>query len=86
MARPTHPRKEIEQALRFSEQRGWEVKVGGAHAWGKMYCPFNDSECRCGEFCIASVWSTPRNPVSHARALRRVVEKCVNLADRVDLN
>tara|TARA_R110002073_G_scaffold179998_1_gene338447 strand:- start:216 stop:368 length:153 start_codon:yes stop_codon:yes gene_type:complete len=50
MARPTHPRKEIEQALRFAEQRGWEVKV------------------------------------SHARALRRVVEKCVNLADRVDLN
>jgi hypothetical protein len=43
---------------------------------GKVYCPYNDDECRCGEFCITSVWSTPRNPASHARALRRVVDKC----------
>jgi hypothetical protein len=44
--------------------------------WGKVYCPYNDDECRCGEFCIAIVWSTPRNPGSRARALRRVVDKC----------
>ena len=25
------------------------------------------------QFCITSVWSTPRNPGNHARALRRVV-------------
>ncbi|MBC52444.1 MAG: hypothetical protein CMQ34_01260 [Gammaproteobacteria bacterium] len=80
MARPRHPRKEIENVLRFAEQHEWLVKVGGAHAWGKIYCPYNDSECRCGEFCITCVWSTPRNPVGHARALRRVVEKCARQA------
>ena len=41
-----------------------------------MYCPYNDEECRCGEFCITSVWSTPKNPGNHARALRRVVDNC----------
>jgi len=41
-----------------------------------MYCPYNDEECRCGEFCITSIWSTPKNPGNHARALRRVVDNC----------
>lgn len=76
MARPSHPKKEIEAALPHAEEQGWRVDAGGGHAWGKIYCPYNDDECRCGEFCITSVWSTPRNPVSHARALRRVVDKC----------
>ncbi len=39
-------------------------------------CPYNDEECRCGEFCITSIWSTPKNPGNHARALRRVVDNC----------
>jgi len=43
---------------------------------GRIYCPYNDEECRCGEFCITSVWSTPKNPGNHARALRRVVDNC----------
>ena len=76
MSRSLHPKKEIEAALKLAEVQGWRVEVGGGHAWGKVYCPYNDDECRCGEFCITSVWSTPRNPVSHARALRRVVDKC----------
>jgi hypothetical protein len=41
-----------------------------------MYCPYDDPECRGGEFCIASIWSTPRNPGNHARQLRRVVDNC----------
>ncbi|RUO26573.1 hypothetical protein CWE09_07675 [Aliidiomarina minuta] len=76
MSRPPHPKKEVEAALQHAESKGWRVEVGGAHAWGKIYCPYNDDECRCGEFCITSVWSTPRNAVSHARALNRVVNKC----------
>ena len=61
MARPIHPRKEIEEALRYAEEHGWRVEQGGIHAWGRIYCPYNDPECRCGEFCITSIWSTPRN-------------------------
>jgi hypothetical protein len=75
MARARHPKKEVEEALRHAEANGWRITVGGSHAWGKMYCPYNDAECRCGEFCIASIWSTPRNPGTHARQ-RRVVDNC----------
>lgn len=76
MARPSHPKKEVEAALRQAEENGWRVEVGGSHACGRMYCPGNDAECRCGEFCITSIWSAPKNPGNHARALRRVVNNC----------
>lgn len=71
MPRHVHPKKDVEDALRHAENAGWRVTVGGSHAWGRMYCPYNDKDCRCGEFCITSVWSTPKSPGSHARALRR---------------
>jgi hypothetical protein len=76
MARSSHPDKDIEKALKYAEANGWHIEVGGAHAWGRMYCPYDDSECRCGKFCIANVWSTPRNAGDHAKALRRVVDNC----------
>jgi hypothetical protein len=76
MIRARHPKKEVEETLRHAEERGWRVEVGGSHAWGRMYCPYNDPTCRCGEFCITSIWSTPRNAGNHARALRRIVENC----------
>lgn len=76
MRRSRHPKKEIEEAIRYAEDCGWSIGVGGSHAWGRMYCPYNDSECRWGEFCITSIWSTPRNVVSHARLLKRVVDNC----------
>lgn len=61
-------------ATRKARAGAW--KWGDSHAWGKMYCPLNDAECRCGEFCIACIWSTPKNATNHARALRRVVDHC----------
>lgn len=76
MSHVCDPDKDIEAALRFAEARGWRLRVGGSHAWGRMYCPYNDSKCRSGEFCVASIWSTPRNTCNHARVLRRVVENC----------
>ncbi|RZS80789.1 hypothetical protein [Pigmentiphaga kullae] len=78
MNRPTHPKKDIEESLRHAERLGWRVEAGGSHAWGRIYCPYNDVTCRCGEFCIATVWSTPRSPGNHARALRRVVDNCIS--------
>lgn len=76
MARASHPKKEVEEALRYAERNGWRVEIGGGHAWGKLYCPYNDKECRCGIHCITSVWSTPKNPGNHANAIRRVVDNC----------
>jgi hypothetical protein len=42
-----------------------------------MFCPCNDPDCRCGEFCITVIWGTPRHPENHARQLRRVVDGCI---------
>jgi len=84
MNRKKHPKKEIEAALKYAEKHGWTIKVAGGHAWGKMYCPNNDKECRCGEFCISSIWSTPRNPVNHARQIRRIVDNCTSLENMED--
>lgn len=76
MSRARHPDKDIEAALQFAEDRGWRLRMACGHAWGRMYCPYNDTDCRCGEFCIVSIWSTPRSGSHHARASRRVVENC----------
>jgi len=76
MARKPHPKPDIEAALKHAEAEGWRVEAGGSHAWGRMYCPYDDDACRCGEFCIASIWSTPRNARNHAKQIRRVVDNC----------
>lgn len=76
VTRSKHPKKEIEEALKHAEAQGWRVEVGGSHAWGRIYCPYNNDGCRCGEFCITSVSSTPRSAGNHAKALRRVVDNC----------
>lgn len=76
MERKKHLKKEIEQALVYAEKKDWRVETGGSHAWGKIYCPFNDKDCRCGEFCIASIWSTPKSPHHHARQIKRIIDNC----------
>ena len=76
MSRQRHPKPEVEGALRHAEAHGWIVELGGSHAWGRMYCPWNDDACRCGEFCIVSIWSTPKNPGNHGRQIRRAVDRC----------
>lgn len=81
MGRARHPKKEVEEAIRYAESLGWRVEVGSSHCWGRLYCPYNDAECRCGEFCITSIWSTPKNPGNHARQLKRVVENCTRRRD-----
>jgi hypothetical protein len=81
MAR-SHPKKEVQDALEYAESKGWRIEVGGAHAWGKMYCPNNDKECRCGIHCITSIWSTPKNPGNHAKDIRRVVDNCIRVDER----
>jgi len=77
MERRRHPDKEIEAALRHAEAYGWQIVAMGHHGWGKMYCPTYSATCRCGEFCISVIWCTPRNAFNHARALRRVADKCI---------
>lgn len=76
MGRKSHPNKEIEHALQHAEDNGWRITPSKGHPFCKIFCPYNNAECRCGLFCIASVWSTPSNPVSHAREIKRIVDNC----------
>lgn len=71
MARPRHPKAEIEKAVRYAEQQGWRVEMSNGHAWGRLFCPHAN---RNG--CIVSVYSTPASEGNHARHLRRVVDRC----------
>jgi hypothetical protein len=80
MARPKHPDKDVEAALQHAEDHKWRIEPARGHAWGRMYCPYNDQECRCGQFCISSVWSTPKNPGTHAKQIRQRVDNCTTRA------
>lgn len=63
-----HPKKEVEEALRYCEEQGWEVeKTAPGHRWGVV---------RCGKGCEVSVWSTPKNPGNHAKRIRKAPDKC----------
>jgi len=78
MPRKPHPKPDIEKALQYAEGQGWEIRKATGHAWGVLYCPYNDKECRCGEFCKSSISSTPKNIGNHAKQIRRVVDKCTS--------
>jgi len=71
MPRSRHPDKEIEEAVAYAEQQGWTVKPVKGHAWGSLYCAHHDRDG-----CKVSVWSTPRSPGNHARALVRAIDRC----------
>ncbi|MBW3579216.1 MAG: hypothetical protein KY462_16085 [Actinobacteria bacterium] len=77
MTRRRHPKKEVEAALRYAEDRGWTVvPTAGGHRWGYMRCP---QRTRQGH--QESVWSTPRNSDLHAARLRRAVDRCQHVGD-----
>src|SRR5947208_14644017 len=59
-----HPNKEIEAALQYARSKGWSViKSLKGHCWGIIRC----SHGRGGS--QKSVWSTPKNPQNHAKAI-----------------
>jgi hypothetical protein len=67
-----HPNKHIREALKYAEQQGWMIRKssGRTHAWGVVYCQFGHRPC------WMSIYSTPKNPESHARDIRRTVDRC----------
>jgi hypothetical protein len=71
MARPRHPDKHIEKAIRYAESLGWRVELSNGHAWGHLLCP---ERSRDGH--IVPIWSTPRNAENHARHIQREVDLC----------
>ena len=75
MSRPKHPKKEIEEAVKYAESQGWTFKAPGksAHVWGTMLCPEKSREGhRFG------VYSTPKVPAHHAKRLKGAVDECAH--------
>jgi hypothetical protein len=69
--RPRHPNKDIEAAVQHAEAASWVWSKGKGHCWGRLKCP---SGKRGG--CQFSIWSTPKNPVAHARQILKRVGDC----------
>jgi hypothetical protein len=70
MTRGVHPKKEIRDALSSARAAGIEItpKPGShGHSWGHLRC------LTCGDF--KSVWSTPKNPASHAKDIARWADR-----------
>ncbi|MDE2977517.1 MAG: hypothetical protein OXU63_08345 [Acidobacteriota bacterium] len=78
--RRRHPKKEVEAAVREAEKAGWTVTLNRrGYRWGVMKC---GEASRSG--CRESIWSTPRDPVNHAKRLRRVIKRCPHGWNRPD--
>jgi hypothetical protein len=82
LARKRHKHKQIEAAIQFAEENGWNLRPPGksAHCFGVLLCPHNDEKCRCGVFCQMSIWGSPRAPESFAQKIIRTVENCIYFA------
>lgn len=76
MSRPRHTDKHIELAVQYAEKLGWRVQLSRGHAWGHILCPKSDRDG-----CSYAVWSTPKNPETHARQLRRNIDCCAHLEE-----
>jgi len=62
-----HPNKEIRKALELARQSGWNLQAGNGHRFGTV---------RCGAGCAVAIWSTPRNPSTHAKRIREALARC----------
>lgn len=61
-----HAKKEIADALRRAEEAGFLIKRNHrGHRWGELTC----GVC----YMSRSIWSTPRDPGTHAKQLHRFV-------------
>jgi hypothetical protein len=67
-----HPKKEIADALRRAEDAGLDVRVvHRGHRWGVVTC----EQCQA----TRDVWSTPRDPGTHAKQIDRFTSRHIHL-------
>jgi hypothetical protein len=62
-----HPNKDIRKALKLARDTGWSFEAGKGHRFATL---------RCDAGCEVAVWSTPRNPSTHAKRIREAIERC----------
>jgi hypothetical protein len=62
-----HADKDIRKALKLAQRTSWTFEEGKGHRFATL---------RCGAGCEVAVWSTPRNPSTHAKRIREALERC----------
>ncbi len=73
-----HQHKKIREVLEYAQEQGWSIQDGSGRSWGKVLCPYNDNNCRKGEYCLRNVYTTPKNPENKARELKRIIRNCIH--------
>jgi hypothetical protein len=74
--RKRHPKKDVEKALQLAEEKGWTVTETSSrrgHSWGRIVCPTGEHK--------AWVYSTPKNPGTHAKQIQKTVIRCPHEED-----
>jgi hypothetical protein len=79
MARPKHPKPEVEEAVRYAEDRHWSWRKMGH--WGRLFCPKADQDG-----CQVGVNGTPKNAGNHARQVKRAIDRCPHQKEADDEN
>jgi hypothetical protein len=67
-----HSNKDIRKAIELALDAGWTLAEGKRHRFGTL---------RCSDDCEVAVWSTPRNPTTHAKRIREAVQRCTHETD-----
>jgi hypothetical protein len=72
-----HPKKEVADALRRAEAAGLAVReIHKGHRWGAVEC----TTCSARR----DVYSTPRNPGTHAKQLDRFTQSHIHPQEAAD--
>lgn len=79
MSRSRHPNKEVEAAVVYAESRGWTFRKMGH--WGRLFCSRADRDG-----CQVGVNGTPRDGDTHAKQIRRAVDRCPHEMEADDEN
>ena len=69
-----------ESVSHSAEENRWRIENSKGHPFGQMYCPYKGSNDTCessGKWCRVGIWSTPRNTASHARSIKKIVDRCI---------
>lgn len=77
MARPRHPKPEVEDAVQYAESRNWTFRKMGH--WGRLFCPQADQDG-----CQVGVFGTPRSAGNHARQIKRAIDRCPHQKEASD--
>lgn len=73
-----HPNECIEEAIVYAKENGWKIEetINSSLSWGIMKCIFYDKKSREASYCQSAIWLSPKDALSHAAQIRKIVEKC----------